>query len=391
MQTLLRRTAAALAALAAAALAAPLLAACGPKPPPVPCPQRPVAGLAVAVGDRANSPAPNLPDQLTSMVNAVMRQKSGVTIITVDGKPAVFCGMAFNPDQQGINPHNKDALKTYERNFVSSVGAELRSARAVAPEADPLTALSYAAAAAGRNGTVVLVDSGLQTVAPLDFRQHNLLTRDPQLVVDDLAKRHLLPDLSGRTVLLAGIGYTAPPQQQLDPATRTRLVTLWTLIAKRGGASTVNAVTTPNTRRALIDDPKVSPVPPPQVNTVAVGCGTTIVLPDNGAVGFVPNTARLRDPAAAKVLLSKAATWLDANSSATVRLDGSVAHYSNGPEGLSQKRAQTVADVLAGLGVSRSRMTVHGDGWGPYPSSSAPPSTDYDQLNRRVLVAIFCG
>lgn len=53
-----------------------------------------------------------------------------------------------------------------------------RDVAAVEKGADPLTALSRAAAAAGQGGTVVLVDSGLQTVAPLDFSAAELLDAD---------------------------------------------------------------------------------------------------------------------------------------------------------------------------------------------------------------------
>jgi hypothetical protein len=53
-----------------------------------------------------------------------------------------------------------------------------RDVAAVEKGADPLTALSRAAAAAGQGGTVVLVDSGLQTVAPLDFSAAKLLDAD---------------------------------------------------------------------------------------------------------------------------------------------------------------------------------------------------------------------
>src|SRR4029077_8318458 len=111
-------------------------------------------------------------------------------------------------------------------------------------------------------GTVVLGDSGLPTVAPLDFHVSGLLDADPDAAVQELSSSGYLPDLSGRTVVLAGIGYTAAPQSPLDDRRRLNLVHIWQKIVTGAGAK-VQTVTSPNTAPAMTDVPAVSTVDVP--------------------------------------------------------------------------------------------------------------------------------
>jgi outer membrane protein OmpA-like peptidoglycan-associated protein len=352
------------------------------------CPDAAVAGLAVALGGRANSPAPVLPSSLGAMIDKVMDDRKGVTAIRVDGEPKIVCGLRFT-----ANPKATEAKKEERKKFRRLVGTVLNRTHAVRPEADPLRALSYAANAAQPGGTVMLVDSGLQTVPPLDFRANDLLYADPDAVVRDLKRRGLLPDLRERVVVLAGIGYVADPQADLDDATRQRLVTMWERLVRAGGATDVKVLTEPVTKESAVKQPTVSPVTIRVVENAKPGCGQEIILPDDGAVGFVPNTATIKDPARARALLGQVATWMAENGHATVALVGTVAHYGpdQGNGGLSRARAQRVAELLRELGVPGNRVSARGDGWGPFPSKDAPPDPTYDQQNRRVVLRFSCA
>jgi OmpA-OmpF porin, OOP family len=217
-------------------------------------------GLAVAVGDRANSPKPELPTEVGPELDKIMDDTArgvpdrGVTLVRVDGRPTIGCVMTFSS-----NAKNPIAARHDRAQFVATVQARVAELAAVEKGADPLTALSRAAAAAGQGGTVVLVDSGLQTVAPLDFSAAKLLDADTDHLVAQLAKAGELPDLHGRRVVLAGIGYTAPPQASLSENQRAHLIELWQKIVTAAGGRPV-VVTAPNTTPSDPGLPKVKKV-----------------------------------------------------------------------------------------------------------------------------------
>lgn len=362
------------------------------------CPVSPVPpGLAIAVGDRTGSPQPSWPVQLDEQLQQVIttteydtgRHQSattGITFVRVDGRPSVGCVMTF--DASAANP---GAEKDARNGFTESVQHEVRTLAAARPEADELTALSQAGAAAGPRGTVVLIDSGLQTVAPLNFAKAHLLDADINAVVAKLRAAGELPHLQGQTVILDGIGDTVAPQAALDQSQRDHLVGLWQQIAYAAGAKHVQVITAPATGTGQGGLPPVSPVPVPPPDNVTLGCDQESVLPDDGAVGFLPNSKTFRDPGGAHTVLARIAGWLNQHPAAGVSLTGSIAHYNQGvPGGLARSRAEAIRSALIRLGASPGRITAAGAGWGPYPTKTAPPDPVSDPLNRRVVVRFSC-
>jgi len=374
----------ALVAIVVLAAVTPVLAACSD--PPQPCSTVAKAGLAVAVGGRANSPEPVVPDRVGTLIDKAVTDGTGIDIIRVDGRPSIACAMSFKSD--AANPVARaDDLNRFKRQARGAVNAT----RAKEPEANPLQALTLAAAAAGPRGTVVLLDSGVQTVAPLDFKVQGLLDADPEAVVRALSSDGYLPDLNGYTVVLAGIGYTAAPQSPLDDRRRANLVRIWEKIASAAGA-TVETVTSPNTAAALDNMPTVSPVAVPPTDVIRIGCNTESILSNDGTVGFLPDSTTFVNGGLARRALAEFAAFLKQNRDAQARLVGTVAHYGTdlGDGGLSRLRAQRVRDVLIDLGADGGRIVAHGAGWGPFPTKGAPPSPADDPRNRRVVVTITC-
>lgn len=146
-------------------------------------------------------------------------------------------------------------------------------------------------------------------------------------------------------------------------------------LGRRGGAEHEGAA---------VETPFVSVVKFP-VAEIQLACDTLSVLPDNGAVGFVPDQAEFRDPAAARKVLGGFASFLRENPAATVLVKGYIAHYGSGD--LSQHRADRVKQELAAQGATNA-ITAKGMGWGPYPSVSTPPDPRYDQKNRQVTRSV---
>lgn len=363
------------------------------------CPTGPVAtGLAIAVGDRADSPQPSWPVQLDPQPDRIIKlteqqaarhqtPTAGATFVRVDGRPSIGCVLSY--DYSAGNGTAQDADR---QAFMNAVHQEVSRLPATAPQADPLTAVSRAAAAAGSGGTVVLIDSGLQTVAPLDFTRADLLDADPGTLIAQLKAAGELPDLSGRTVILDGIGYTAPPQVPLDEDQRDHLTELWLQIARAAGAASVQIIPAPNTNPSGPGLPPVSTVNVPAPANVHLGCSQQSVLPDDGAVGFLPNSTTFRDESAARAVLTRIADWLRANPDTSARLTGSIAHYgADDGTGLSLGRAQRIRSALVELGAAPGQVTAAGAGWGPFPTRTAAPDPASDQLNRRVVVQIACG
>ncbi|WP_431886649.1 OmpA family protein [Micromonospora wenchangensis] len=347
--------------------------------------------MSLAIGARANSPTPALPDPVVELARSAALKHKGVSVVQVDGRvdvdlePQVFDSKAQNP-----NKYEKDLNRWLDglRQWVATM-------RADEPEADVLKALDVAGAQVGPGDTVVLVDSGLQTTAPLDFRTRGMLDADPTDVVEFLRRTDALPDLTGRHVLLVGLGDTAPPQAELGVAQRRHVVDIWTAIARAGGASCVDLRQSTNGDRSGIDSPPVSVVPV-AASPVFNPCGVT-VLPDDGEVGFVPDSATFRDPTGARATLAKLAALLERGTS-TVELIGttSSAGTESGRLTLSRNRARAVETVLRELGVPQERISSRGvgDNWpdrrpdrGPRGELLPGPAAQ----NRTVVVQISCG
>ena len=368
--------------VAVLAVACTLLAGCGAGPEatgagaaggggaggsPVSCPV-PDGPIAVAVSGRANSPAPTLPPVAEQIVTeSVERVPIGgvgprLTLVGIDGRPEPLGSMAFSPRSK-----NDIAAGRERRAFLDRFRQSVAAVRAKAPQVDALAALDVAARAAragGQTGTVVFIDTGLQTVDPLDFRQPGVLDADPVEVVGFLEQTDAIPNLSGLTVVFAGIGDTAPPQEALDVARRERLAILWSEIAKAGGAACVHVDDAPRGGAAPTGVPRVGkvPVPPPPVADFSA-LGTT-VLPDDGTVGFVPGRAVLRDPRAAAEVLRPFGDWLLDDRDRRVDLTGTTARFGDlaGQIELATLRAEAIKQVLVDQGVDPAQITTRGVG-----------------------------
>jgi outer membrane protein OmpA-like peptidoglycan-associated protein len=357
-----------------------------------PCVTDPAAtGLAVAVGGRGNSPQPAVPAELDAEVDKIIEKTGadpgvGVTVVRVDGEPAVDCVVRFNADTGNSAAHERAVS-----DFTAAVTAGVSATTARAPESNPLEALALASAAAGPDGVVVLVDSGLQTVAPLDFRQPGLLGAGIDTVIGKLGDAGMLPDLSGRRVILSGIGFTAAPQRELNSAQRAHLVELWRRIAEEGGAQSVVVVPVPSSTPPLDGLPPVATVDVPAAGDLDLGCDTESILGDDGPVRFVGDRTDFVDPGAARAALTEFADWLASNPAARGHVTGSIAHHgTDAPGGLSGSRAERVRAMLVDLGAEPSQVSAEGIGWGPFPYRSAPSDEISDPLNRRVVIELSC-
>ncbi|MGW5230430.1 OmpA family protein [Nocardia niigatensis] len=362
--------------LAAAVTACTDVAATAPAPAavvmPAGCGQDTGPGpVVLAVAGHADTPKPSMTTAMSSVVTAAatMHDAAPVGVVSIDGAPRLVETGIFSSDAG--NP----AAQQQDRDlFLAAVAASVQGVRASVAHADYLRGLQVAADAAHAScahGTVVVEGSGLQDTGALNFAHDELLDADPALVVDFLRQQHQLPDLHQLRIVLSGFGDTASPQAALDQASRDNVIAIWTAIAIAAGAVSVEVDRSPRAGAAAAGVPEVSPVAVPAPVVFPSSCSVrNFRLPDTGAVGFEPDTAVLRDPAAARQVVAQIAAALQGCSGVRILLTGATSSYGDlSPAGdelrraLSRSRAEAVKALLVDAGVAAQRIDTDGNGY----------------------------
>lgn len=236
---------------------------------------------------------------------------------------------------------------------------EAAVAAAQGTETDPLPALD----AAGRTdaGRIVLITGGLGLTGPLDPAAAGW-DRVPADLVEEAAVAGLVPDLSGREVVISGLGRTAGDQEPLGVPEQRWLRELWTALCDATGASCriddavrpaaapVSTLTGP-----VVDVPK--PAPPYR------GPDGADIVEVPATLLFGPDSCVVPDPAAATAALEPVLELLRSGS-AIVQVSGRTAPVGPGDgRELSLCRAQRAVQLLRAAGVPASAIGhVTGDG-----------------------------
>ena len=237
-------------------------------------------------------------------------------------------------------------LEKFTTNFSTLLG-QLKPKK---PEADVFEALRAAALATPNGGTIVLIDSGIPTKGQLSFLDGDLFTaaQKPDDVTGYLNTNHLLPDLSGRSVVLVDVGQTADPQAGLNEDLPTRVVSLWDHVAHSAGAAAPEVEERP---AGSVDTGgiAVTPVPCPRRRLQAV---SATVFSDGGPVGFQGDVAVFRNESAARAALQPLADEAK-NGEHVGTLVGTTAsaRTKSFRDQLSKDRAEAVKQILVEQGV----------------------------------------
>ncbi|GGM89276.1 hypothetical protein GCM10011609_27660 [Lentzea pudingi] len=355
------------------------------------CPAASGEPLTLVVGARMGSQRPSLPGEVKALVKATATRGGLLQVVRVDGQPTVALSADVKIDAANEARKEKAVNEAVEK--VSSVVTNLEPKKA---EADVLGALAEAGRVTPSGGTVVLIDSGLSTAGALSYLDNRMFNVVPADVAAYLKSGNLLPQLSGKSVLLVGLGGTAEPQAALDENLRGKVVDLWRAVVTASGASCAGDVQVASRRDAFETTVPVAQVKLPEPPPPFKECGTT-VLSDSGAVGFVPDQAELRDPAAAERTVRDLATPV-ANGNEKFTLIGNTATV--GPEAglkdLSKRRAEKVKELLTRLGIAPDRITTRGDGaTGPHHVTDLGPGgvllPGPAAQNRSVVVELSCS
>ncbi|WP_345561131.1 OmpA family protein [Nonomuraea rosea] len=360
---------------------------------PLGCEMSGTGPIALAVGLHANAPIPVIDPALVDLMKESVKARHPISLIRIDGAPKGVFAERFTSDA-GNDVALDDDIDSYLTEVEQRItGSKEESIRAKAPEVDVLGAFARAADSAGPRGNVVLIDPGLQTMAPLDFR--DMINAEPAQVVTYLRGKSLIPDLKGRKVLLSGLGYPALPQLDPGSALRKNIVAIWKEIAQAGGAACVAVNVVPNDKKAPESAPAVSVVPLPPMRDTFAPCEKA-ELSDGNNVGFEQGKSRFRDLGAARKTLAKLADTIRKHD-LDVKLIGSTSSEDTRAFNLrlSRERAEAVKRELIALGVSTGSITAegHGERWEGRVHDLAPDGTLLPGLaarNRKVIAQLSC-
>lgn len=306
----------------------------------------------------------------------------GYAFITrVDGEPELVFVENLDIDDQFKNA-SKERLKRDACNKANNLLEVLDSVTAVYPEVDYLEGLRCAAASlrsldeSYTSRSIICCGSGLGTEGYMDC-QNNLLSAEPQVIVDMLQEREALPDLSGITVYWIGMGQVAAPQEKLTPKQSKNLENTWKAVVEASGGEFV-----PNEYITVSDEmntsdklPSVSVVDLPDEQPIVFEPEVLeqteednvfeepLVLGES-QVEFIGDKAEYLHPDTAVETIRPIAEYLMEHDSVPLLLVGSCAGdvADESLTKLSQDRAQTVKNTLCELGVDESRISTIGMG-----------------------------
>jgi OOP family OmpA-OmpF porin len=319
-------------------------------------------GVELIIGAHRNAPAPALDSRLECQVANAVSAGQPVQIVVAVGQPQLLRVPLLNPQGGTIAERARRASQDLQR-----IRAAVRTARPDSPGVDDLAALSEAGDEARTDGyphaELVLIDSGLDDRGALDFTVPGMLAADPAEVVRQLTASGNLPDLRGFSVVLVGIGYTAPPQTPLSAKWRSGVTQIWAAVLRSAGAK-VEVIPQPGQGSSVTTWEPVKKIRVPRTPHLQLRRGTTIALTGTSPVRFEPNSTAFVDPAGARRTLRPIARWLDAVRSRHSVLEGTTADVGplSGQRALALARADRVRAVLIALGATRGQITTKGVG-----------------------------
>lgn len=300
-----------------------------------------------------------------------------VSVVVVDGKPEVAAADSYDIDDQ-YKKASKNILKTDARAKATALINYMEDQVANDAQVDYLEGLRMAVRSLSSlkgydSKTIVVIGTGLSTQGTLNFK-NNLLSVEPEDVLDQLEEKDEIPDFTGITVVWQQMGDVASPQQDLSQTQRKRLQEIWGGIVERGGGTfeyddimanpvntqasypTVDTVDLPTETpvdfdAAMFDTEDESPLEEP-------------VMLTEEQVSFVPDKSIYLDEKKAIETLQPIADFLAAHKQITVLLAGTTAgdQDSDYTMTLSQERADAVRNSLIQLGVEPSRIAAVGLG-----------------------------
>jgi outer membrane protein OmpA-like peptidoglycan-associated protein len=351
----------------------------------------PLPALTIAVTGTSHEPAVDVgtvtPQVQDHAINALYPGDGAVKIV-VQGRPAVIVDLTpMRGDDVEADTGTAEALVAEKLGFL----ADAISQGAATDGNDTLGVLDQAIQVTPVGGTIILLSSGISTVAPVDLNKAGSWTNGPDAFVGGINPADL-PDATGRRIVFAGIGYGDPggAQPTAGPAPRNALRAIWQGICKAIGATSCTIVDGPAGTGPSTAANKVPVVSFDQVETHCVG-GTTTLSAD---IAFGPDSSKVKK-AVDKILKPIAKALAACPDGVRVDAYGHAATVPGQGDGvkLSKRRARGTLDRLIALGAPESTIgKAVGYGSKSHQPVNNMPGGKYDEqlarLNRVVEIVI---
>lgn len=165
-----------------------------------------------------------------------------ISVMVVDGNPELVAADSYDIDAQ-YKKASKEKLKTDARTKTTNLITYMENQIANDPQVDYLEGLRMAVRSLSSlkgydSKTIILIGTALSTQGTLNF-QNNLLSAEPDAVLDLLEEKNEIPDFASITVVSQQMGDVASPQQKLSETQKKRLQEIWAGIVERGGGTFV--------------------------------------------------------------------------------------------------------------------------------------------------------
>lgn len=361
------------------------------------------AAVCCAIAPTANSQGLNLNSPLVQdTIYDTIVDYGYISVVVIDGNPELAAAGSYDIDPQYKNA-SKEKLKTDARSNAANLLTFMENQVANDAQVDYLEGLRMAVRSLSSlegydSKTIIVIGTGLSTQGMLNF-QNNLLSAEPDAVLDLLEEKDEIPDFTGITVVWQQMGDVAAPQQSLSQTQRKRLQAIWGGIVERGGGTFVYNDIMANPVDTAASYPKVDTVELPAETPVGFDeemlhaeakdlLEEPLTLTEE-QVCFVPDKADYLDEEEAVETIRPIAEYLAANDSIRVLLAGCTAgdEDSDYTMTLSRERADAVRNTLIRLGVDESRIVSVGLGSGdPWHVYGAGYEGSIASGNRKVVL-----
>lgn len=334
------------------------------------------AAVCYIIASTANSKGLNFNSPLVQdTVYSTVRNYGFIAVVNADGNPEIVHAASYDLDDK-YKSASKEKLDMDARSKATNIVLSMQSIVADDPEIDYLESLRLAVRTlSSLNGydtkSIVLIGTGLSTAGVMNF-SNNLISAEPETVVNLLNEKSEIPDFTGITVYSQQLGDVAAPQQELTNAQRIKLEKIYGGIVETGGGTFIYNDIIANPVDETKQYPSVTPVNLP--SDTPISFEEVVFEEDNifeepvflteEKIGFVADKAVFLDPDEANETLQPVAEYLVKHPSVSIVLAGTTAgdKDSDFTLSLSRQRAETVKNALVELGVSADRIIAIGLG-----------------------------
>jgi hypothetical protein len=363
-----------------------------------------VARQFVYTAPTANDVALSLPDTVKADLREIGLRHERIAWTRVESTSAINTTVIDMTPRAGNSP-NSPVLKVHDRAIqaidtrISGLEAGMNAAKASTGDHAlfaGLTKISFG------DAPVTIISSGLDLVAPVDFRALNWTVPSKEIVTN-VKEAGELPNLHEAEVTFV-VAPTAGTQDQLREAQKTYRNDVWTALLTSSNAASVTFVDATGTDATGTDAASLTPAPPIPIPALPKTPVEPVKDPVNPKKTLCSLPGSIYFRADEPVLIDRSRTVQDLQpcisaalaANATYELDGWTAYVgalaANGApaidspanRALSTARVQAIADLLVSdMKVAPekiTRRTGHGNVDQPYPNPRDP-------ANRLVVIS----